>query len=222
MAGYYFATKSDFDRAVRAILRSEREAFKQRRRPRPRFTPFGDSLPTVPCVNQSGMTIPAQGLVKKTGVSSGSVTCTRPDGVWGVYLVNAGGDVPNGANFRAYQGGYVDVRVSSTPTTGDVGPKANSFDAMPNTPLVHVAVSGSGSTVIGWLDPPQVLFGKPSSAISAGGSGNLILHNSARQPVSPQILVPVDWAPVALVTNKLASATYNAGAWYALPVECPS
>lgn len=209
-----------FRRLSKTVQRSEREPFQQRRRPRPRFTPFGDTLPTVPCVNGSGLVIPAYGLVKKSSVVSGAVTCVRPDTTWGTYLVNGSSDVPIGGTFRGYCTGQVTVLGTAGGTGQMVGPIPNSFGAKSGSPLIHLMLAPASGLYLGSLCPPQVLYGKPLANISAGGSGSMIVYDNTRTAITPQITVAISYAVASLTTSKLMSAGYNAGAWYGFPGEC--
>lgn len=218
-AGYTFKSEEDFKRAVRAIRAYEREAFPAIRPKQHLYSPLGDTLPTVPCVNGSGLVIPAYGLVKRTGVSGGNVTCVRPDGNWGFYLVNANSsEVAVGATFRGYCAGQVTVAAAGGGTGTDVGPVANSFLGKIGVPLIHFYLS-VGSTLTGDFAPPQVLVGKPLANIGAGSSGSLVLYDNTLAAISPQMVVSVR-AMATLGTTKFASAVYNSGIWLAMPMEC--
>ena len=208
-------------RIVRDVVRGERTPLATRRRPRQRFTPFGDALPRIPCVNSSGITIPAYGLIKKSNVAaSGRVQCVRPDSTWGQYLVNGGASVAAGAEFLAYGTGQVNVLSITGNGSPSLGPVPNSFTARFGNPGIEYFGNVPGSYALGVLRPPTVLIGKPSANISLGSSGTMIVYDSARLAISPQLTVAISYAYASLVTTKFMSAIYNAGAWYGAPLEC--
>lgn len=202
-------------RIAKTVQRVEREAFPQRRRARQRFTPFGDSLPTVPCLNSSGFVIPAYGLVKVSGSQNGEVACVRPNAVWGTYLVNVGSEVAVDGSFRAHGAGLVTfATTAATAGPGYYGPTANSFLCSAGVLIDHF-VGGQGN-----LDPPDVLWGKPLANIAIGAAGSMVLYGAGLTAISPQMTVPIARAFAALTTDKFMSAVHNGGAWYGLPAEC--
>lgn len=219
--GFTLQSEDDVRRLVRSVLATERQAFPATRPTQHLYSPLGESLPSIPCVNTSGLTIPAYGLVKKNGVTAGGrVQCVRPDATWGQYLVNLAGDVPAGQDFRAYGSGQVTVLLGAGGTGNSAGPIPNSFGAKAGSPLIHQWVSGGTNLLIGSLDPPQVLVGKPSSNITIGGNGSMIVHDNNRVAISPQITVSIAYAFASLTTAKFMTAIFNAGAWYGAPLEC--
>lgn len=220
--GYQFQTEEDVRRVVRSVLSHERQAFPAIRPTQHQFTPFSPGVPAIPCVNSSGTTIPAYGLVKKSGVApSGRVQCVRPDSTWGQYLVNGASDVPAGQDFSAYGTGQVNVLSITGNGSPSLGPVPNSFTARFGNPLIEYfgQVSGGGPA-IGVLRQPNVLIGKPTANISLGSSGTMAVYDSARVAISPQLTVAISYAYASLVTTKFMSAVYNAGAWYGAPLEC--
>lgn len=220
--GYTIETAEDVRRIVRSVLATERQAFPAVRPTQHMYTPLGESIPKIPCTNVSGMTIPAYGLVKKSGVAaSGRVQCIRPDATWGQYLVNLGSDVPAGSDFLALGGGQVSVLSGGGVANLSLGPQPNSFAARVGNPLIEYYGGGvGGAPIIGVMRPPAVLVGKPSSNITIGGSGSMIVYDSQRVAISPQLIVSIAYAFASLTTTKFMSAIYNAGAWYGAPLEC--
>lgn len=218
---FNFATEEDVRRVIRSVLATERRPLPPVRPTQHLYSPLGERLPTVPCINRSGFVIPAKGLVKKSGVESDVVACVRPDNQWGVYLVNAGGDVPINGSFRAYAGGQVEVLTAgSSSGSAEVGPTPNAFTAQPGVPLIHLMAPPTTGQMLGWFDPPRELFGKPTASIGSGGSGDLVIYTNGRAATSPQLTVRLSWVGVALNSTKFATALYNAGAWYGAPYEC--
>lgn len=219
--GFTFQTEEDARRVIRSVLASERQAFPPIRPAQHQYTPFAPGLPTIPCVNSAGITIPAYGLVKKSGVAaSGRVQCIRPDSTWGQYLVNGGADVAAGADFNAYGTGQVNVLSITGNGSPSLGPVPNSFTARFGNPLIEYFGNVPGSYAIGVLRQPNVLIGKPTANISLGSSGTMAVYDSARVAISPQLTVAISYAYASLVTTKFMSAVYNAGAWYGAPLEC--
>jgi hypothetical protein len=186
--GYSENDTARISAAVRAV-----ESGRLNQRSDLELEPKDRNVAKVPFRNDSGEAVPANGLMRVTGMATigdrAVHTTSKPDATYRLrYLVNGSVEIAIGARGWGYwlwHADYVLYDTGATPAYGETwGPEPSSWTIKKDAPgfLIQGGNTGSGATsrTIAIQDVPQHVFGKADAAIANAASGTVRIYGGTQ------------------------------------------